>query len=176
MGQAKYLIPVALGALIAITGCANNPRYAEYKAYRETVLSGQVKRESQTIPVALPANAPTPAEIMGTAPVTVVAAPAAPATVVVPAKGAVTSGPYPGSVPALTRYANSVKHQPGTRVWSRSAPADMSRAARACAAYTSIDAAQLAFLSRGGPAQDPAGMDPDGDGFVCGWDPNPRRL
>ena len=30
---------------------------------------------------------------------------------------------------------------------------------------------EAAFLAQGGPAVDPLGLDPDGDGFVCGWDP-----
>ena len=48
-------------------------------------------------------------------------------------------------------------------------------AARACRSYASADAAQTAFIAAGGPVIDPRGMDPDGDGFVCGWDPRPYR-
>jgi hypothetical protein len=31
-------------------------------------------------------------------------------------------------------------------------------------------------LARGGPDKDPRGLDPDGDGFACGWDPAPFLL
>ena len=37
------------------------------------------------------------------------------------------------------------------------------------------DQAQSAFLDSGGPEKDRKGLDPDGDGFACGWDPTPFR-
>ncbi|CAN0586593.1 unnamed protein product, partial [Ectocarpus sp. 12 AP-2014] len=37
------------------------------------------------------------------------------------------------------------------------------------------DQAQIAFLEAGGPEKDRNGMDPDGDGFACNWDPTPFR-
>jgi hypothetical protein len=30
-------------------------------------------------------------------------------------------------------------------------------------------------LANGGPERDKEGLDPDGDGFACGWDPRPFR-
>lgn len=39
----------------------------------------------------------------------------------------------------------------------------------ACAAFEGLGAAQQAFLSAGGPLKDRNGLDPDGDGFACGW-------
>ncbi len=42
----------------------------------------------------------------------------------------------------------------------------------ACNAYPSPDLAQIAFLANGGPEKDPLGIDPDGDGFACAWDPS----
>ena len=48
-------------------------------------------------------------------------------------------------------------------------------AGRTCSGYASADTAQRAFIAAGGPILDPKGMDPDGDGFVCGWDPRPVR-
>jgi hypothetical protein len=39
----------------------------------------------------------------------------------------------------------------------------------------SDDLAQEAFLSEGGPERDRLGVDPDGDGFACRWDPTPFR-
>ena len=44
-----------------------------------------------------------------------------------------------------------------------------------CAAYASPDLAQIAFLAQGGPDKDPLGIDPDGDGFACAWDPSVFR-
>jgi hypothetical protein len=40
-----------------------------------------------------------------------------------------------------------------------------------CSAYAAPDLAQIAFLAQGGPDKDPLGVDPDGDGFACAWDP-----
>lgn len=37
------------------------------------------------------------------------------------------------------------------------------------------DAAQRLFLMTGGPARDRRGLDADGDGFACNWDPNTYR-
>ena len=45
----------------------------------------------------------------------------------------------------------------------------------ACSKFTSSDLAQAAFLAEGGPQSDRKGLDPDGDGFACDWDPRPFR-
>ena len=45
----------------------------------------------------------------------------------------------------------------------------------ACAKFASADLAQQEFLRVGGPERDKLGVDPDGDGFACGWDPRPFR-
>lgn len=45
----------------------------------------------------------------------------------------------------------------------------------ACGAYASPDLAQIAFLEAGGPEDDRLGLDPDGDGFACAWDPGVFR-
>ena len=55
------------------------------------------------------------------------------------------------------------------------AAAAASAAASAARVPLTPAAAQAAFIARGGPAVDPLGLDPDGDGFVCGWDPAPYR-
>lgn len=75
---------------------------------------------------------------------------------------------------ALARYAQLQRHAPGTAVFVR-AGGSAADAARACARAPNPDSAQLMFLSSGGPEQDPLGMDPDGDGFVCGWTPTAYR-
>lgn len=46
---------------------------------------------------------------------------------------------------------------------------------QACQAYPSDEAAQEAFLKAGGPKRDPKKLDPDGDGYACGFDPTPYR-
>ncbi|WBU57985.1 hypothetical protein [Paracoccus sediminicola] len=76
---------------------------------------------------------------------------------------------------ALTRYALTQRHAPGTAAFTRDG-GSAATAARACARMPNPEAAQLMFLTAGGPQADPYGMDPDGDGFVCGWDPAPYRI
>ena len=44
-----------------------------------------------------------------------------------------------------------------------------------CGRFRDADAAQRAFLAGGGPERDRYGIDPDGDGFACHWDPAPYR-
>ena len=44
-----------------------------------------------------------------------------------------------------------------------------------CGRFRDADAAQRAFLAGGGPQADRYGIDPDGDGFACKWDPAPYR-
>ena len=75
---------------------------------------------------------------------------------------------------ALTAYAQANSHAVGTPVHARDF-ASPERAERACARYATAEQAQTAFLAAGGPAQDPRGLDPDGDGYACGWDPASAR-
>lgn len=44
-----------------------------------------------------------------------------------------------------------------------------------CRKFKNGDDAQRAFLASGGPQTDQYGLDPDGDGFACGFDPAPYR-
>ena len=78
---------------------------------------------------------------------------------------------------ALTpvEFALSTSHAVGQRVWQRAGFTSADRARRNCAAYATPDLAQADFLARGGPERDRMGLDPDGDGFVCGWTPTPFR-
>ncbi|MBA4489567.1 hypothetical protein [Paracoccus sp. S1E-3] len=87
-----------------------------------------------------------------------------------PAASAAPQAHSGGSADALTRYAQSQRHAPGTAIYPR-AGGSAAEAARACARFPNPNASQLQFLASGGPQQDPLGMDPDGDGFVCGWTP-----
>lgn len=194
-------------SVLALASCGENQgwnpnyqfgadAYGKYRADRERALVTNTELPD-TIPVALPAESFTPAQIAGRDPVPVPktmgagrarAATAATATTAAAAADpdaptqivpdlmlpTTASGPYPGSTPVLVRYAFAQPHDPGTRVFARSG-GSTATAARACASYKDANAAQTAFLAAGGPDRDPRGMDPDGDGFVCGWNPVPFR-
>ena len=156
--------------------------YGQYLRARETALMTDT-RPPAVIPVTLPAEAPTPAQITGAAGMQNVAEDYRTKTVSaqggatdIPTEGlpVVTSGPYPGSTPVLVRYAFAAQHAPGTAVWARQT-VDPARAARECQTHPDAARAQIAFLALGGPERDPRSMDPDGDGFVCGWNPAPYR-
>jgi len=79
------------------------------------------------------------------------------------------------SGPNIVAYALNTSNQPGNRIYSRSGINMAARAERNCRAFPSLDRAQIAFLSAGGPEKDRKGLDPDGDGFACDWDPTPFR-
>lgn len=76
--------------------------------------------------------------------------------------------------PSVLNYALATSHPMGQRVYARS-PLGRGRHAENCAAYRGDDLAQEDFLARGGPNRDPMVLDPDGDGYACGWDPAPYR-
>lgn len=78
--------------------------------------------------------------------------------------------------PNIVEYALTAPNRKGQEWYSRSIFAGQGKFQRNCAGYTSPDAAQRDFLARGGPDRDPRGLDPDGDGFACGWDPAPFLL
>lgn len=184
----RNLAILGLAPLLALAACGENTgwnpnysamhngsRYAEYLQQREIALQGRGPVPA-AIPVQLPVQAPTAADIAGTpakrAGTTTVRAPAPAA---VPANAQIaTTGPYPGSTPVLVRYAHQETQARGTRKYQRSGGSE-SAAARTCRGYAGADAAQTAFIAAGGPVIDPRGLDPDGDGFVCGWDPRPFR-
>ncbi|KJS40151.1 MAG: hypothetical protein VR71_24100 [Roseovarius sp. BRH_c41] len=85
-------------------------------------------------------------------------------------------GSRPSDVgPNIVEYALSSKHAVGTPVYRRMGLSASSKFERNCAQYPSADQAQLDFLRRGGPEKDRQGLDPDGDGYACGWDPRPYR-
>lgn len=76
--------------------------------------------------------------------------------------------------PNIVQYALSTTNLPGQPMYKRSS-LGLSNPERACARYGSPDLAQQAFLEAGGPEKDRKGLDPDGDGFACSWDPRPFR-
>lgn len=84
----------------------------------------------------------------------------------------------PPAVPSgsnIVAYALATSHPVGQTLYRRTNILGASRFERNCAEYPSDGLAQEAFLSRGGPERDPLGLDPDGDGYACRWDPTPFR-
>ncbi|MXX89649.1 MAG: hypothetical protein F4Y68_10465 [Boseongicola sp. SB0665_bin_10] len=81
-----------------------------------------------------------------------------------------------GSEPNIVAYALSATNEVGEPVYRRSGGFNETRYNRACTRYGWTDRAQAAFLEAGGPEHDWKGLDPDGDGFACNWDPNPFRI
>jgi len=77
--------------------------------------------------------------------------------------------------PNIVAYALQNNHAVGTPIYTRRGFNKQRKFARACAQYSHPDQAQIAFLSAGGPEKDRSGMDPDGDGYACNWDPRPYR-
>ncbi|SMO37041.1 hypothetical protein [Paracoccus laeviglucosivorans] len=175
----KYVM-LALGPVLALAACGENAGwnpnysamhngsdYAEYYQQREAALHG-TGAVPQVIPVQLPAEAPE----LGQPQRKVV--PATVAVIPTNARPVTAGGAYPGSTPVLVRYAHQERQNPGTTTYRRTG-GSVAAAARSCSGYSSADHAQRAFIAAGGPILDPRGMDPDGDGYVCGWDPRPLR-
>jgi hypothetical protein len=73
----------------------------------------------------------------------------------------------------IVQYALNAPNAKGQEWYSRSLLSGQNRFRRNCAGYQTDDDAQRDFLARGGPERDGRGIDPDGDGFACGWDPAP---
>ncbi len=77
------------------------------------------------------------------------------------------------SGPNIVEFALATTHAPGVQMYDRGRSSKDPNVV--CAKYASPDLAQEAFLANGGPDRDKQGLDPDGDGFACGWDPRPFR-
>ncbi len=77
--------------------------------------------------------------------------------------------------PNIVQYALSTSNPVGTQLYSRAGFNLQAKAQRNCSQFASPDQAQIAFLANGGPQRDRKGLDPDGDGYACGWDPSPFR-
>ena len=78
--------------------------------------------------------------------------------------------------PNIVKYALETDHLPGTQIYTRFGSIFTARLQQRCSRYESSHQAQFAFLSHGGPDRDRLGLDPDGDGFACNWDPMPFRI
>ncbi len=93
-----------------------------------------------------------------------------------PAPTATSLPPRPagsGSERNPVAFALATSHAVGTPVYAR--PPGGGGNPGACARYSSAIAAQEAFLGAGGPENDRLGLDPDGDGYACAWDPGVYR-
>ncbi|MGR3370752.1 MAG: hypothetical protein ACU0CC_03085 [Sagittula sp.] len=77
--------------------------------------------------------------------------------------------------PNIVEYALRTTNPVGTALYKRSSLRAETRYQNSCGAFASPDLAQEEFLALGGPEKDRKGMDPDGDGYACGWNPAPFR-
>lgn len=77
--------------------------------------------------------------------------------------------------PNIVAYALQAPNNRGESVFERSSLSSERRFIRNCSRYRTPDEAQRDFISKGGPQRDRMGIDPDGDGFACGWDPQVFR-
>lgn len=77
--------------------------------------------------------------------------------------------------PNIVAFALATNHPVGTQLYERRRFNAENRFRRACGEYRFMDQAQADFLAQGGPDRDRRGMDPDGDGYACGWDPSVYR-
>ena len=76
--------------------------------------------------------------------------------------------------PDIVKYALATTNPVGAQLYDRPS-FYLVNLKTACQKFTSPDFAQQAFLAKGGPMKDPKGLDADGDGFACDWDPTPFR-
>jgi hypothetical protein len=77
--------------------------------------------------------------------------------------------------PNIVAYALATSHPVGTKIYNRRRFNAANRYDRSCGEFRHQDQAQIAFLAAGGPERDRNGMDPDGDGYACTWDPEIYR-
>lgn len=81
--------------------------------------------------------------------------------------------PHPEGV-NIALFASQTTNAVGQSIYPRSVGARVGSVGN-CGRFRDADAAQRAFLSGGGPERDRYGVDPDGDGFACKWNPAPYR-
>lgn len=77
---------------------------------------------------------------------------------------------------SIIEYALRTTNPVGVQIYRRSGFYNKELYLRSCNFYASPSEAQQVFLKRSGPKMDWMGLDPDGDGFACSWDPTPFRL
>jgi hypothetical protein len=79
-----------------------------------------------------------------------------------------------GDLATIVEFALATSHPVGRAVYPRSNIRVGTNSN--CNRYANPNEAQQVFLQNGGPERDRRGLDPDGDGYACGWDPTPFRL
>lgn len=85
----------------------------------------------------------------------------------------------PGALPSrvdgvnVALFARQTSNAVGQKIYDRSG--GFGGFSSGCRRFSDPDDAQRAFLASGGPQSDQYGLDPDGDGFACDWDPTPYR-
>ena len=79
------------------------------------------------------------------------------------------------NLPNVVEYAIRTNNLVGVQLYKRFGTSAKTFSSGGCGKFSSTDSAQQAFLVRGGPKIDALGIDPDGDGFACAWDPRPFR-
>ena len=73
-------------------------------------------------------------------------------------------------------FAIETTHNVGLKIYPRrSLFVTEAGVRKRCSEFPDSYSAQQAFLDLGGPDVDSMKIDPDGDGFVCGWNPNSLR-
>ena len=72
------------------------------------------------------------------------------------------------------QFAVKTTHPVGKSRYNR-VRVNIGNVTKPCLRYQSEELAQYAFLRSGGPNIDSRGVDPDGDGYACGWDPSVYR-
>ncbi|PIE12298.1 MAG: hypothetical protein CSA70_10470 [Rhodobacterales bacterium] len=77
--------------------------------------------------------------------------------------------------PNIVEYALSTTHPVGSSQYRRVGINLQAKYQKNCAKFPSPDLAQAEFLAKGGPSRDRLGLDPDGDGYACSWNPAPFR-
>lgn len=79
-----------------------------------------------------------------------------------------------GTVQTPIQFALATRHPVGQRVYGRGLTSKR-KFQSACARYDTDEKAQDQFLKNGGPDKDKLGLDPDGDGYACNWNPATYR-
>lgn len=173
---------------VALAACTSEPEelqtgigfgsLEEYRAIQDAELQGATTASPVPEPLAVGTEtAGTVTAANAGAPLSAIPADAA-AVRQNPAAAPVVAAPVPTrpgtQEPNIVAYALATSHPVGTSVYPRNA-ASASRTQSACARYSSSDQAQIDFLKSGGPERDSKGLDPDGDGYACAWDPSAFR-
>lgn len=78
--------------------------------------------------------------------------------------------------PNIVEYAMSTNNPVGNKIYRRFGINAQAKYDRNCRTFANPSLAQIDFLANGGPKRDRKGLDPDGDGYACSWDPAAFRI